>query len=464
MQCPPGLEFNPNLLVCDFDWESGCKSEDFLAVAVSESRADPRCPTENEGNVTLLPHPTNCSLYLECVNGNITIMQCPPGLEFNPNLLVCDFDWESGCKSEDYLAVAVSESRADPRCPAENEGNVTLLPHPTNCSLYLECVNGNITVMQCPPGLEFNPNLLVCDFDWESGCKSEDFLAVAVSESRADPRCPTENEGNVTLLPHPTNCSLYLECVNGNITIMQCPPGLEFNPNLLVCDFDWESGCKSEDYLAVAVSESRADSRCPAENEGNVTLLPHPTNCSLYLECVNGNITIMQCPPGLEFNPNLLVCDFDWESGCKSEDFLAVAVSESRADPRCPAENEGNVTLLPHPTNCSLYLECVNGNITIMQCPPGLEFNPDLLVCDYDWESGCISEGKRARADPVCPKPGQGGSDTLLFPKPNNCSQYFECDNGNLLVMECPQGLEFSPTDLVCDHPWSAKCTPTTEN
>nr|CAD7394088.1 unnamed protein product [Timema cristinae] len=46
--------------------------------------------------------------------------------------------------------------------------------------------------------------------------------------------------------------------------------------------------------------------------------------------------------------------------------------------------------LIPHPSDCAKYYECSNGVSVLENCPPGLEFNPILFVCDWPNSAGCV--------------------------------------------------------------------------
>jgi len=48
--------------------------------------------------------------------------------------------------------------------------------------------------------------------------------------------------------------------------------------------------------------------------------------------------------------------------------------------PECPPDASG---LLPHPFDCSKFLNCHNGRTFIQDCGPGTHFNPELQVCDW---------------------------------------------------------------------------------
>ncbi|XP_067003843.2 chondroitin proteoglycan 2-like [Anabrus simplex] len=467
MECPPGLEFNAANRTCDYPWSANCKVSRLVLVLQEEKEADlPDCPPPGEGDVQLFPKPDNCSQYYECDNGHPVVMECPPGLEFNAANDTCDYPWSANCKVSPVVLVLREKKEADlPDCPPPGEGDVQLFPKPDNCSQYYECDNGNPVVMECPPGLEFNAANDTCDYPWSANCKVSPVVLVLREEKEADlPDCPPPGEGDVQLFPKPDNCSQYYECDNGHPVVMECPPGLEFNAANDTCDYPWSANCKVSPVVLVLREEKEADlPDCPPPGEGDVQLFPKPDNCSQYYECDNGHPVVMECPPGLEFNAANDTCDYPWSANCKVSPVVLVLREEKEADlPDCPPPGEGDVQLFPKPDNCSQYYECDNGHPVVMECPPGLEFNAANDTCDYPWSANCQTSRvalviKQAREDlPTCPPPGEG--DIQLFPKPDNCSQYYECDNGKLLIMDCPPGLEFNAANRTCDYDWSANC------
>ena len=54
---------------------------------------------------------------------------------------------------------------------------------------------------------------------------------------------------------------------------------------------------------------------------------------------------------------------------------------------------------------------------------------------------------------PVCPPPGSGINP--LFPNPDNCNQYFQCDNGVAILVSCPWGLWFCSRMESCTWSWN---------
>ncbi|XP_046393911.1 chondroitin proteoglycan-2-like [Ischnura elegans] len=535
MPCPAGLEFNPKLHVCDWPANAGCSStgEGTTEKPGSTTRKPPtpphgnngcdkvqsKCPAENSGNDILMPNPDDCGSYCVCDWGNAILMPCPPGLEFNPKLMVCDWPANAGCSSDPPKTTThdnFTPTKPQPtpgnngcykvqsKCPAENTGNAILLPNPDDCGSYCVCDWGKAIYMTCPAGLEFNAKLMVCDWPANAGCSSNIPTTTShdiVTPTKPPPtggdngcykvqlQCPAENTGNAILLPNPDDCGSYCVCDWGNAIYMSCPAGLEFNPKLMVCDWPANAGCSSDPVHPPTPRPvdptgptgrpgnngcSKVQPKCPAENSGNATLLPNPDDCGSYCVCDWGNAIYMRCPDGLEFNPKLMVCDWPANAGCSSDPVPPPTSGPKptskpgndgcpKVQPKCPAENSGNAILLPNPDDCGSYCVCDWGNAIFMSCPDGLEFNPKLMVCDWPANAGCSSDpvnpppSSNLCVDITCP-PTNGVNATLL-PNPHDCSSYCVCDYGRPFVMPCPSGLEFNPSLKVCDWPKNAGCT-----
>lgn len=48
----------------------------------------------------------------------------------------------------------------------------------------------------------------------------------------------------------------------------------------------------------------------------------------------------------------------------------------------------------------------------------------------------------------VCPPEG---TEVTVYPDPEDCASYYECDNGILIHSTCPEGLVFNPVYETCD-------------
>ncbi|KAG7212821.1 hypothetical protein KM043_002178 [Ampulex compressa] len=249
-------------------------------------------------------------------------------------------------------------ARHDPRlgyqCPEPDSTGQFV--YPPDCKFFVNCWKGRAFVQACAPGTNFNPETLECDFPHKVKCFNQNVAGVSshdhsdhsgrrepslagaasqhVPEKLQEPKCPPQLTG---LLPHPTECTKFLQCANGGTYIMDCGPGTVFNPANSVCDWPLNvKGCEdalkskeeTERPLTPPSSNLHSDKRlgysepakkiaCPPDFTG---LLPHPETCKKFLQCANGITYIMDCGPGTAFNPQTTVCDWPYNvPGC-SED------------------------------------------------------------------------------------------------------------------------------------------------
>merc|ERR1711942_334370 len=65
--------------------------------------------------------------------------------------------------------------------------------------------------------------------------------------------------------------------------------------------------------------------------------------------------------------------------------------TSSSFDVVCPDSADGLTVFVPHPTDCSKYFACHGSRPILMECPPGLVFDPALNVCNYPQFVDCTS-------------------------------------------------------------------------
>ncbi|XP_033297335.1 uncharacterized protein LOC117204237 isoform X3 [Bombus bifarius] len=231
--------------------------------------------------------------------------------------------------------------------------------YPPDCKFFVNCWKGRAFVQPCAPGTLFNPGTLECDFPHKVKCYGGEVADFPSNEhldssgSREpllsgshqgysghgrpqEPRCPPYITG---LIAHASDCTKFLQCVNGATYIMDCGLGTVFNPSASVCDWPHNvRGCEDalkskeevttpmvppdyEDYgngrLQSHTTEQPRKISCPVDYTG---LLPHPDTCNKFLQCVKGGTFIMDCGPGTAFNPVISVCDWPYNvPGCSKD-------------------------------------------------------------------------------------------------------------------------------------------------
>jgi len=74
--------------------------------------------------------------------------------------------------------------------------------------------------------------------------------------------------------------------------------------------------------------------------------------------------------------------------------------------------------LQPHPTDCTKFLNCANGQAFVMDCAPGTAFSVASLVCVHKDIAKC-GTGAQAEAGAGERPTGHGTYEQLIFINPN---------------------------------------------
>merc|ERR1712098_210304 len=62
---------------------------------------------------------------------------------------------------------------------------------------------------------------------------------------------------------------------------------------------------------------------------------------------------------------------------------ITTTTTKPSFDVVCPDSDDGLALFVPHPVDCSKYYACHGSTPVLMECPPGLVFDPALNVCNY---------------------------------------------------------------------------------
>lgn len=308
---------------------------------------------------------------------------------------------------------------------------VTFFPSLTDCTQFYQCdALGEAVLIQCPEGLEFDPALLVCTFG-TGECiitTTEEANTPSVPTTTPDatttPEIETEapivNEectDGVSYFPSSTDCSQYYHCdALGEAIQMNCPPGLEFHPIELTCD--WPNGFCSIGQTTTEISTGPTDEpettiepetpeineECPeVDDVNNPVHLPHPTDCNKFFKCLQGVAYEHVCPEGQHWSIDNNWCVFPENANCPLSTTESTGTTDGTVDPTttpepeihpdCPAiEDTENPTHLPHLTDCSKFLKCLNGVAYEHDCPEGQHWSVDNSWCDFPENANCVIE------------------------------------------------------------------------
>ena len=206
---------------------------------------------------------------------------------------------------------------------------------------------------------------------------------------------------------------------------------------------------------------------CPPEN-GTIILFPKPENCSEFYQCADGVAFTHHCPPDLYYCEEKETCTWIWDPECTFNCTMTKinpVPAAAKFVPDCPPPTFPNITFVPNPDNCSTYFKCDNGIAVEMECPVGLYFCNQLDLCTWVWDPECTFDCTMKKIKPVpaadkfaaeCPPPPN--HNITIIPNPNNCSSFFECDNGIAVEVGCPDGLYFCSEKGLCTWNWDPDC------
>lgn len=342
------------------------------------------CPPSVTGQFV---YSLSCNQFLNCWKGRGYVQNCAPGTLFNPESLECDYASKVICITGPRGTENSIETKLKSGCPAGFSG---VLPYYNDCSKFINCVNGIENIMSCPPGTLFSRRINNCDFADKSSCTSGNVVHGGESHKQSD-----------TLLKGSYH---YITVTKGSD--QKYVPSETFRPHQLTHvqqpDQESFSGLKGDtgSYGSHVYQgninnnqysgnvNSNKQLKCPNGANG---LFSHPSDCSKFLNCANGQTFVQDCGPGTLFNPVSKVCDFPHKVKCQPTDGYQSGTHTNQHGQnvvQCPKQGSG---LYPHPTVCSKFLNCANGQTYIQDCGPGTVFNPKLKVCDYPYNVDCGS-------------------------------------------------------------------------
>ncbi|XP_062557455.1 keratin-associated protein 16-1-like [Armigeres subalbatus] len=281
-------------------------------------------------------------------------------------------------------------------------GNATIRKHWSDCRKFVECGEFSTVIFECPERSYFNPETLVCDFAMYAECVTDLEAEVQFfGQQRMLETTPgvlvtieTCNQHRLGIkLPHPINCNQFYHCSPSGPVLFTCPAELLFCPERLVCNWPQFVTCGSEEVITPSEGcqvNCFPDNRCPINcyPDLNTTVLPHPSRCDAFLRCIDGCACFEDCTPGLYWSSNLGRCVERYRSECTEIERPACPSYNCAPSDLCPQEDPDYPIRFPHPERCDAFKQCFEGELCTIECPDGLEFNPEEEVCDIPW--GCI--------------------------------------------------------------------------
>ncbi|XP_055531885.1 uncharacterized protein LOC129722461 [Wyeomyia smithii] len=336
----------------------------------------------------VIPHPSRCQLYISCYAEQVTIESCPDGHIFDSTESRCIPGNTETCDNLDDYCIDLPDG---------------IIPHPNRCDLFMRCSDGVTSVHSCPWGEILRPDMEFCVPGDRDTCE-----VTPIEKMCAGREGPT-------IYPHPEDCTVWIKCLDGQLTVQSCQEGNVIQPGTIQCVPGNSETC--ELYV----------DRCADIEQG---LLPHPSGCHLFLRCTDGQTSVGTCVRGTIFvsNGSGGSCVVGNIETCESLIDVCGALPDQ---------------VIPHPNYCDLLIECRDGVTTMRPCAEGLILHPNMQVCSPGDADSC----EHLPVEDMCL-----GQPQAIFPPPDQtqCSDFVICSNGLATVSTCPVGTVLRPRFLDC--------------
>ncbi|XP_033158155.1 uncharacterized protein LOC117139728 isoform X1 [Drosophila mauritiana] len=426
---------------------------------------DSACPPHFTG---LVAYPHDCHRYVNCFDGSPTIQTCSPGTLFNGRTQVCDHPSNVVCPSAESESTRLGRLRqldSEPKCQPGVNG---LQPHPTDCSKFLNCANGQAFIMDCAPGTAFSPASLVCVHKDLAKCGSGTGAVRDDTSGHGYPALPLDDlgcpPGTRGLRPHPHDVHKYLRCGIGvKPQVEQCPLGHIFDGSSSVCVYSDSPRTSSSSFTSAQIQVNYL--MCPV---GAVGQFVHPFDQTKFLSCKDGKVAVQNCLPNYVFSISRRYCQL--KPQLAFTDYVTLIISQISYEyslilNECPGNING---IFLYPYDAEKYVQCSSGGrMTILSCGTQMAFSVSQRSClpsrqvhssdrvqfwqEVQVQTTYTSQDIRGNVQGQlsslrsCPHNVQKN-----YPYPFHAGHYVRCQYGALEIVCCPTGQLYSLSQRQC--------------
>nr|NP_001163393.2 tequila, isoform F [Drosophila melanogaster]ACZ94664.2 tequila, isoform F [Drosophila melanogaster] len=426
---------------------------------------DSACPPHFTG---LVAYPHDCHRYVNCFDGSPTIQTCSPGTLFNDRTQVCDHPSNVVCPSAESASTRLGRLRqldSEPKCQPGVNG---LQPHPSDCSKFLNCANGQAFIMDCAPGTAFSPASLVCVHKDLAKCGSGTGAVRDDTSGTGYPALPFDDlgcpPGTRGLRPHPHDVHKYLRCGIGvKPQVEQCPRGHIFDGSSSVCVYSDSPRTSSSSFTSAEIQVNYL--LCPV---GAVGQFVHPFDQTKFLSCKDGKSAVQNCQPNYVFSISRRYCQL--KAQLAFTDYVTLIISEISYEyslilNACPGNING---IFLYPYDAKKYVQCSSGGrMSILSCGPQMAFSVSQRSClpshqvhisdrvqfwqEVQVQTTYTSQDLRGNVQSQlsslrsCPPNVQKN-----YPYPFHAGHYVRCQYGALEIICCPTGQLYSLSQRQC--------------
>ncbi|XP_016999335.3 protein obstructor-E [Drosophila takahashii] len=270
------------------------RAEDFEGSGATENSSETNSTEVDEeyhlivGNLSLcgnvadnvfLPFVGDCNRYYLCRSGQAIELQCEWPYQFNANTQSCVKNGQAECL---------------PTCESYS---FSTFSYQRTCTKYVLCYYGRPVLRQCQDGLQYNSQTDRCDFAQNVDCVESECSIYY-------------NAYHLRYVPSKVSCDRYFLCGNGIPRMQTCTPGLYFSTKCDCCDIPSKSDCQIPEEQRKLRQFSRLSPRttdgiCPPYG---VHFYAHDSRRDSYYYCIDGHGLVLDCSPGLWYDPKVQEC------------------------------------------------------------------------------------------------------------------------------------------------------------
>lgn len=246
---------------------------------------------------------------------------------------------------------------------------------------------------------------------------------------------------------HPENCNAYYRCVNGVYQIHYCAGVLEWNSQNKICDWPANTNCQANTGSAPPTVELDEEYE---PSPSTTTRRPRPTKTRTSTTPRTTTTTV----PTTKSTRRSTIRD-------PVTTRRTTLQTDSSVKPPRPSKKCENAQRYPH-KDCSKFYICINRKKLAQNCPEGYHWNQAEQTCGPAEEIRCISRIKLSKLrgyymlakleeDETC-----DGHEFIKYW--GDCQHYLECVHGQIVMRDCPAGLDWNDSEKRCDWPANANC------
>ncbi|XP_069140831.1 uncharacterized protein [Argopecten irradians] len=197
----------------------------------------------------------------------------------------------------------------------------------------------------------------------------------------------------------------------------------------------------------------------PCTGTDTLGYFSHPSDNTKFLQCVQGQMFLVQCPTGEVYNPDSRTC---LPPVAKTTPLPSVTISPGiQVTNPCSPQNLATGSIYyPVQGNIHKFIECSpDGSANLLDCPAQLQWDQTKKSCVYDHtQTQTVTQAPNTLTGSGVDKNpcvGQTVTNTGLFFSHPDPTKFIQCDvAANAFVLSCPSGLVWNEFSTTCVSPY----------